>query len=130
MAENLHNYISARTVPENVNEKHTAALHKQDRTAMLITSIIGSMYFVYFCLLCILIWIGWQIMTTHPFDPYPFAFLLFITNIVQLILTPLILVGQNIQNHREHLRAEEEYKTTKTMHQDIEKILLILGERK
>ncbi len=130
MAENLHNYISTRAVPENVNEKHKAALQKQDRTAMLITSIIGSMYFVYFCLLCILVWIGWQIITVRPFDPYPFAFLLFITNIVQLILTPLILVGQNIQNHREHLRAEEEYKTTKTMHQDIEKILLIFGERK
>ncbi|KKS33088.1 MAG: Membrane protein-like protein [Candidatus Amesbacteria bacterium GW2011_GWA2_42_12] len=130
MAENLHNYLSSRLAPANLNEKHKEVLRKQDRTALLITSIIGSMYFVYFCLLSILIWIGWQIVSTRPFDPYPFAFLLFVTNITQLILTPLIVVGQNIQNRREHLRAEEEYKTTKTMHQDIEKILLILGERK
>lgn len=130
MSENLHSYISTRAVPENINEKHQKALKRQDYLAVVITSLIGSMYFVYLSIFIIVVWIGLQKLANKPFDPYPFAFLLFITNIVQLLLTPLILVGQNIQNRREHLRAEEEYKTTKTMHQDIEKILLILGERK
>lgn len=104
-----------RYQPENVNQKHRLSLKSHDRLAVLVTGAIGSMYAVYFLLIILLAWMFWQSISDQPFDPYPFAFLLFITNVLQLLLMPLIMVGQNIQNKHAELRAEEEFKTTKAI---------------
>jgi len=72
----------------------------------------------------------WQTKVSGaPFDPYPFAFLLFLGNIIQLLLMPLIMVGQNIQARHSELRTDEEYKTTMTSYRDIERILTHLDEQ-
>jgi uncharacterized membrane protein len=69
-------------------------------------------------------WMFWQIVLDHKaFDPYPFAFLLFLGNIIQLLLMPLIMVGQNIQAQHAELRAEEAYKATMGSYQDAEHIM-------
>ena len=113
-----------RHEPENVNEKHNSTLKLQDRIALSITTAIGTMYAVYFFAIFMAGWMLWQGFITHkPFDPYPFAFLLFLGNIVQLLLMPLIMVGQNIQGRHAEIRSEEEYKTTTTSYHDIEQIL-------
>ena len=108
----------ARDVHREVHE----TLSRQDRIALAVTSAIGTMYAVY--LLAALI-AGWIVLQQGPgaFDPYPFAFLLFVTNIVQLLLMPLIIVGQNVQSRHREARADEEYKTmSKTFH-DLEAVL-------
>jgi len=113
-----------RYEPQNINQKHKATFKIQDRMALGITSAIGTMYAVYFFAVFMLGWMIWQAyFTQKPFDPYPFAFLLFLGNIVQLLLMPLIMVGQNIQGRHAEIRAEEEYKTTMTSYHDIEHIL-------
>ncbi len=113
-----------RHKPQNVNERHRQTLTTQDRIALVITTAIGTMYAVYFFALFLAGWMLWQGKLAHkPFDPYPFAFLLFIGNIVQLLLMPLIMVGQNIQARHAEIRSEEEYKTTTTSYHDIEQIL-------
>jgi uncharacterized membrane protein len=111
-------------VPENVNEKHKSTLGVQDRIALSITTAIGTMYAVYFFAIFMAGWMIWQSFASHaPFDPYPFAFLLFLGNIVQLLLMPLIMVGQNIQGRHAELRSEEEYQTTTSSYHDIRDIL-------
>jgi len=71
-----------------------------------------------------LIWIVWQLwLDKGAFDPYPFAFLLFLGNIVQLLLMPLIMVGQNVQCRHAELRAEEQFKTTTTSYHELEQIM-------
>lgn len=111
-------------VPENVNAKHRETLGTQDKIALFITTAVGTMYAVYFFAVFMLGWMLWQSFVSHsPFDPYPFAFLLFLGNIVQLLLMPLIMVGQNIQGRHSELRSEEEYKTTTSSYNDIETIL-------
>jgi len=108
----------------NVNAAHKTRLGFQDRLALSITGAIGTMYAVYFFALILAGWMLWQgSLSSQPFDPYPFAFLLFLGNIVQLLLMPLIMVGQNLQNQHAELRAEEEYRTTTTVYHDIEAIL-------
>ena len=88
------------------------------------TTGIGTMYAVYFFAVFMTGWMIWQTYFSHkPFDPFPFAFLLFIGNIVQLLLMPLIMVGQNIQGRHAEIRTEEEYKTTMTSYKDIGHIL-------
>lgn len=113
-----------RHQPKNVNQQHQQSLSTQDRIALVITSAIGTMYAVYFFAIFLAGWMLWQSkFSSKPFDPYPFAFLLFIGNIIQLMLMPLIMVGQNIQARHAEIRADEEYKTTTTSFHDIEQIL-------
>ena len=113
-----------RNKPENPNIIHKSRLKFQDRLAVWITTGIGTMYAVYFFAAFMAGWMIWQTsFSSKPLDPYPFAFLLFIGNIIQLLLMPLIMVGQNIQGKHSEIRAEEEYNTTMTSYKDIEHIL-------
>jgi uncharacterized membrane protein len=44
------------------------------------------------------------------FDPYPaFVFWLFISNMIQIFLMPLIMIGQNLQGKHAEIRAENDY---------------------
>jgi uncharacterized membrane protein len=119
-----------RHKPQNVNEQHQARLSGQNRIALLITSAVGTMYAVYFFVVALAGWMLWQGVFAHkPFDPYPFAFLLFMGNIVQLLLMPLIMVGQNIQGRHAELRSDEEYKTTLSSYNDLQAIMVHLDEQ-
>ncbi|OGE20067.1 hypothetical protein A3A14_03180 [Candidatus Daviesbacteria bacterium RIFCSPLOWO2_01_FULL_43_38] len=112
-----------RHVPENINIKHRQTLGFHDRVALSFTKLIGTMYAVYTLVLFLAGWMLWQSVDTNAFDPYPFAFLLFIGNVMQLLLIPLIIVSQNLQSKHAELRAEEEYKRTVSIYNDIGKIL-------
>lgn len=119
-----------RHKPRNVNTIHKEGMGIQDRIALSITTAVGTMYAVYFFAIVMAGWMLWQVHTEpHSFDPYPFAFLLFLGNIVQLLLMPLIMVGQNIQAKHSELRAEEEYHTTMSSYNDIEVILKHLEDQ-
>jgi len=114
----------SRHTPHNSNQEHLQTLGIQDRIALVVTSAIGTMYAVYFFATFMAGWMIWQThFAGHPFDPYPFAFLLFLGNIVQLLLMPLIMVGQNIQSRHASIRAEEEFRTTLSSYHDITHIL-------
>ena len=116
--------------PKNANVIHKSQFELQDKIALVTTKAVGTMYAVYFFMLCAAGWMLWQTyFTQKPFDPYPFVFLIFLSNILQLLLTPLIMVGQNIQGRHAEIRAEEEFKTTTSTHKDIEHILVRLNEQ-
>jgi uncharacterized membrane protein len=120
----MANLPHGRHQPRNVTDIHKQRLGFQDRVAMVITGAVGTMYAVYLFALFIAGWMVWQGYAAHqPFDPYPFAFLLFLGNIVQLLLMPLIMVGQNLQSRHAEVRDEEEYRTTMSSYKDIEQIL-------
>lgn len=119
-----------RYFPANVNKAHQQSLSAQDRIALVITSAIGTMYAVYFFAIFLAGWMIWQSrIANKPFDPYPFAFLLFIGNIIQLVLMPLIMVGQNIQYRHSEIRADEEYMATTSSFHDIEHVLQLLNSQ-
>jgi uncharacterized membrane protein len=120
--------------PWHIPEKRTARLvRRRDvirpsvnlRIAVVITAAIGTMWAFYAFALLMATWIGWQqtglLRIVH--DPYPFAFLLFLGNIVQLLLMPLIMVGQNVQGHASDARAEADYEVNKKAEVEIEKLL-------
>ncbi len=110
--------------PVNVNEKHAESLALNDRIALTVTNAMGTMWALYFMAFFMLFWCLWQFcMHEKAFDPYPYAFLLFLGNIVQLLLMPLIMVGQSILSKHAEMRADEQYKTTLTSYQDLEHIM-------
>jgi uncharacterized membrane protein len=109
---------------QNPHKQVEASLGLQDRVALMITGAIGTMYAVYVFALFMAAWMLVQVATGKTaFDPFPFAFLLFLGNIVQLLLMPLIMVGQNLQGRHSEARADEEYKTVGKTFADLETVM-------
>ena len=80
------------------------------RLAAALTQRVGSMWSVYFTIAFVLAWIG--LATAGPLrslDPYPFPFLLFLGNVVQLLLVFVILVGQQVLGRATDKRAMQTY---------------------
>lgn len=117
-------YQHARPQPENPNFIFRDKIGLQDRIALGITAAVGTMGAVYLFTFAIGGWMLWQhFFCDQPFAPYPFAFLLFLGNIIQLLLMPLIMVGQNIQGRHAQIRSDENFKIATTSYRDLEHIL-------
>jgi uncharacterized membrane protein len=103
---------------EELKKKRTQILkkvEKEKKTSVLgslalgVTKRIGSMGFFLIIFIWTLVWLGWNILMPKAmrFDPYPgFILWLFISNLIQLFLMPLIMLGQNIQANQADIRAE------------------------
>jgi len=95
-------------VTDDVNALHHERLSRNERIALFVTLRIGTMAAVYALVVVMAGWMLWQQNAGHPFDPYPFIFLLFCSNVIQILLMPLIMVGQNLQGRHAELRAEHD----------------------
>ncbi len=111
---------------KNVNKIHRQGLSSMEKLALLITEKIGTMGFFFIIAAWTIIWLSWNIFAPKNlrFDPYPaFVLWLFISNLIQLHLMPLLLIGQNIQGKHAELRAEHDFETDKKAEKEIETIL-------
>jgi len=112
-----------------VNKTHHEKLSDLDKLALFVTNKIGTMGFFFCIFVWTVLWLGWNILAPVElrFDPYPaFVLWLFISNLIQIHLMPLIMVGQNIQGKYAELRSEYDYQTDKKAEKEIETILLHL----
>lgn len=115
--------------PKNVNKIHKSKLSPLDKIAIFVAEKIGTMGFFFIIFIWTFSWLSWNIFAPKNlrFDPFPaFVLWLFISNLIQLHLMPLIMVGQNIQGKHAELRAEHDYETDKKAEKEIETILLHL----
>jgi uncharacterized membrane protein len=70
-------------------------------------------------------WLGWNMFAPiqYRFDPYPaFVLWLFISNMIQIFLMPLIMVGQNLQGKHSEIRAENDYQINLKAEKEIAEI--------
>ena len=90
---------------------HSSAEHLgvNARLAASITSKIGSMWTVYGCAMITAVWMALGSPGMLGFDPYPYPFLLFLGNVVQLLLMFIILLGQQIIGRSADKRALQTY---------------------
>ena len=73
-----------------------------------------------------MLWLGWNIFAPLDvrFDPYPaFVLWLFISNMIQLMLMPLIMVGQNFQARHSESRTKADFDINIKAEREIEVIL-------
>src|ERR1035437_442906 len=113
----------------NVNIEHKDSLSKLDKLALWITDHVGSMGFFIIILIWTIAWLGWNTLgpATMRFDPYPaFVLWLFLSNMIQIFLMPLIMVGQNLQSRHSEARAEADFDINTKAEHEIEAILLHL----
>ena len=111
-----------RNVAHDVREK----MSRLDRLALFITNRVGTMGFFGIIFTWTLLWLGWNLLAPEPmrFDP-PMGFVLwlFISNLIQILLMPLIMVGQNVQGRHADARAENDLEVNIKAEQEIETVL-------
>jgi uncharacterized membrane protein len=126
---------SGKGMRERDPEVHGAPL---DRLAVWITRRVGSMGFFLTLFTWTALWLLWNMFAPRKlrFDPFPgFVLWLFISNMIQLFLMPLLLIGQNLLSRGSEERAKRDYevnlraeKEIKEMRTQLDAILARLNE--
>jgi len=119
--------INARFAPSrNVNVELARSLSPSERLAVWVTDRVGSMGFFFAIAIWTILWLGWN--TVGPadlrFDPGPsFLTWLFVSNLLQLHLMPLIMVGQNLQDRYGELVANADFDISQRTEAEVGAIL-------
>ena len=122
----LEEVIKRRRPLRNVHEEVLQTFSPLDRLALWITVRVGSMGFFLVIFGWTVCWLGWNVLapSSWQFDPpMAFVFWLFISNVIQILLMPLIMVGQNLQSRHGEVRAEHDLEVNVRAEQEIEVIL-------
>jgi len=112
---------------KNPNDTFQEQLKPTQKLALFVTEHVGTMGFFFIILSWTVIWLAWNILMPKSlkWDPYPaFVLWLIISNILQILLMPLLLIGQNIQGMRTDIRGEHDYDTDKRAEKEIQTVLL------
>ena len=103
-----------------------AAVFALRNLAVWITGHVGTMGFFLIIFIWTVGWLSWNILAPMglKFDPYPaFVLWLFISNMIQIFLMPLIMIGQNLQGRHAEARAEADFEVNTKAEREIETIL-------
>src|SRR5450631_521945 len=122
----LDEFRKQRKPLRNVNKEASEKLSALDRLACSITNRVGTMGFFLIVLIWTVLWLGWNLLTPKDlqFDPpMAFVFWLVISNLIQLLLMPLIMVGQNVQGRHSESRADYDLEVNLKAEKEIEVIL-------
>jgi uncharacterized membrane protein len=122
----LEKLRALRKPVRQVNLEHRERLSKLDKLALMVTVRVGTMGFFLIILAWTVLWLGWNMVAPPQlrFDPYPaFVFWLFISNLIQILLMPLIMVGQNLQGRHSEARAEGDFEVDSQSARELEVIL-------
>jgi uncharacterized membrane protein len=113
----------------DVNATHQERLTPIERTCKNIADATGAPIALMLAIAIQLVWVTVGI-ATH-WDPFPFVFLLTVSNVVQLILIFIIAVAQRQQSAHDEIRAEADHDSISRLlyHQQLQdQILLRLAE--
>ncbi|MGB9746196.1 MAG: DUF1003 domain-containing protein [Bacteroidales bacterium] len=107
---------------KNANHLYKSLLSDSERFAVWITNKVGTIGFFFIIFIWTISWLSWNMFApVHlRFDPYPaFVFWLFISNMIQIFLMPLIMIGQNLQGRHAEIRAENDYQINLKSEQEV-----------
>lgn len=110
----------------NANRAVAEKLSRLDRVAIWITTRVGTMGFFLIIFTWTALWLGWNTLgpAAARFDPYPgFVLWLFISNMLQIFLMPLLMIGQNLQGRHAEVRAENDFRVNVKAEREIDAIL-------
>ncbi len=110
----------------NVNQEHIEHLTRLEHLALWITQHVGTMGFFIIIFCWTVFWLTFNTLAPASlrFDPFPgFVLWLFISNMIQIFLMPLIMIGQNLQNRHAETRAEADFEVNIRAERETEAIL-------
>jgi len=117
---------------QNVNVSHRESLSALEKIAVKVTDYVGSVGFFLLIVSWTILWLGWNTLAPEElrFDPFPaFVLWLFISNMIQIFLMPLIMIGQNLQGRHAEKRAESDFDVNVRAEKEIEVILMHLDNQ-
>jgi uncharacterized membrane protein len=85
------------------------AVSLNGRLAAWLTQRLGSMWAFYAAAVTQVVWIGLAELGWQSFDPYPFAFMTFLSSLVQLIFMIVIMVGQDVLGRAADRRSQQTF---------------------
>jgi uncharacterized membrane protein len=96
----------------NVNIEEAAQLTLADRAADIIAEFGGSWKFISLSTVFFLSWMALNtwLLVDRAFDAYPYVFLNLVLAIIVSLQTPIILMSQNRQAHKDRLRSDLDYR--------------------
>ncbi|MBX4189190.1 DUF1003 domain-containing protein [Candidatus Parcubacteria bacterium] len=103
-----------------------SAASSLEHFALVVTKSVGSIGFFLILLVWTLGWLVWNLFAPIEmrFDPAPaFVIWLFVSNMIQLILLPLVMVGQNLESRAADRRAEADFHINEKTEKEVETIL-------
>lgn len=109
----------------DVNEEHEKSLSPVEKLCKAVADATGAPLALF---IAIVFQIAWVVAgTLTHFDPYPFVFLLTISNIIQLILIFIIAVAEKQSAEHAELRAEADHENISRLlrHQEVQEELLL-----
>lgn len=127
----LPHYSHDHPPVKNANTEYEKTLSPLDRLAVAITDKVGSMGFFLMIAAWTILWCGYNILASEvhalhwkSFDPFPaFVAYLLISNVIQILLMPLIMVGQNVQGRHTEIRAQLDFEINQKAEQEIMVVL-------
>lgn len=118
---------------KNANHIYEILLSQSEKFAIWITDKVGTIGFFALIFFWTITWLSWNIVAPKGlrFNPYPaFVFWLFISNMIQIFLMPLIMIGQNLGAKHAEIRAETDFEVNQKAEKEIEEIKQDLDEIK
>lgn len=120
--ELVSNLVYYHPHPNHDAIKHATKIHQEknlstfnQKLAVAFTKYFGSMTAFWILVSWMFIWMFLATLGIWIFksDKYPFPFLLFCSNLVQLWALPVLAVGQNVLSKQQEAHAEATYENTK-----------------
>ena len=110
-----------RHKPESINQIHQSNMSLLDKAGFTITRAVGTMITAILFTVLALISLPAALKTHDKIIIVAWIAQTFL----QLVLLPIIMVGQNIQGKHTEVMADEEFKTTQTTYKDLEHLILV-----
>jgi uncharacterized membrane protein len=110
----------------NARAAHRMSLSLSEKFAVFIHRRIGSIGFFFLVIIWTVSWLAWNLYAPveSRFDPAPaFVIWLFTSNILQLVLLPVIMVGQNIEGRAAEWRAQMDFEINQKAEREVEVII-------
>lgn len=110
----------------NVNKEHRDNFSTLDQIAVWVTDHVGTMGFFLIIFVWTFGWLGWNTLAPIElqFDAFPaFVLWIFIANIIQIMLMPLIMIGQNLQSRHAELRTQADFELNKQAEREVKDII-------
>lgn len=121
--EELH---STRGQISDINDELEKSLSKLDKVAIWITERVGTMGFFIIIFSWTMCWLSWNSFAPKElrFDPFPaFVLWLFMSNMIQIFLMPLLMIGQNLQSKHSEMRADNHYELSVKEEEEVDIII-------
>jgi uncharacterized membrane protein len=111
---------------KNTHKEVQDNLSPMNKLALWITNRVGTFGFFLAIFAWTVLWLAWNLFAPANlrFDPaMGFVLYLFLCNVIQILLMPLIMVGQNLQGLHSEARAQHDLDVNVKAEEEIEVIL-------